>query len=153
MNKLPILLCLVLLLAPACGPTSTPAPIPAFTPTLISCVATTSAEYIISGGSDPDAGIFVDDILRVFVNADLVTEVSQGGRCCPPAPPICFIANTRDVLRAQAQDANNCYSLETLWLQRTDGSCLTRLTKDISGPSCGSEPLNQVFLGQTFDLL
>lgn len=116
------------------------------------CVATTGAEYVISGGPDPDAGIFVDDILRVFVNASLVAEVSQGGRCCPPVAPIRFVANTGDILRVQAQDANDCYSLEALWLQKADGSCLTQLTGDIFGPNCGSEPPEQIFFDQTFTL-
>lgn len=116
------------------------------------CVATAGAEYVISGGTEPDAGIFVDDILRVFVNGDLVAEVSQGGRCCPPANPIRFVADTGDTLRVQAQDANVCYSLEALWLQKADGSCLTQLTGDIFGPNCGSEPPEQIFFDETFPL-
>ena len=116
------------------------------------CVATTGAEYVISGGPDPGAEIFVDDILRVFVNAGLVAEVSQGGRCCPPVAPIRFVADTGDILRVQAQDANDCYSLEALWLQKADGSCLTQLTGDIFGPNCGSEPPEQIFFDQNFTL-
>lgn len=116
------------------------------------CDASKGAEYVISGGADPSTGIFVDDILRVFVNGNLVAEVSQGGRCCPPEAPIHFIADTGDLLRVQAQDANNCYSLEALWLQRADGSCLTQLTENIGGPNCGSEPPEQIFFDQTFTL-
>jgi hypothetical protein len=111
----------------------------------------TSAEYIISGGPNPDAAIFVDDILRVFVNANLVAEVRQHGHCCPPVPPIRFVANTGDILRVQAQDeARDCYSLDALWLQKSDGSCLTQLTGDIPG-RCG-EPPGRIFFDQTFTL-
>ena len=132
--------------------TLTPTPTPTYTPSPISCFATTGAEYIISGGVNPQAGIFVDDILRVFVNTKLVTEVSQSGRCCPPAPAIHFTADSGDTLRVQAQDANACYSLETLWLQKADGSCRSQLTKGISGPNCNSEPPKQIFFDQTFTL-
>jgi hypothetical protein len=122
-------------------PTSTPT----YTPT-------TGTEYIISGGPGSNAEIFVDDILRVFVNSNLVTEVQQGGHCCPPVPSIHFVANTGDVLRVQAQDANACYSLDALWLQKADGSGLTQLTGDIAGPNCNSEPPEQIFFDQTFTL-
>jgi hypothetical protein len=110
------------------------------------------AEYVISGGTDPGAGIFVDDILRVFLDGVLIYEGSQGGRCCPPLPPISFVASTGDILRVQAQDANQCYSLEALWLQKADGSSLMQLTGDIFGPNCDSEPPEQIFFDQTFTL-
>lgn len=116
------------------------------------CVATTSAAYVVSGGPDLDAGIFVDDILRVFVEGTLIAEISQGGGCCPPADPVTFAADTGDALRLQAQDANDCYSLGPLYLQKTDGSCLTRLTDGLNGPNCGSEPPEQVFFDETFIL-
>jgi hypothetical protein len=116
------------------------------------CVETTGIEYVLSGGPEPDAGIFVDDILSVFLNGDLITEFSQSGRCCPPADPVRFIANTGDTLRVVAQDANNCYSLETLYLQKVNGNCLTLLTEDIFGPNCDSEPPMQTFFDETFVL-
>lgn len=134
------------------SPTYTPASTLTFTATSISCTASTQSEYVISGSADSDEGIFVDDILRVFVNEVLLAEISQGGRCCQPAAPIRFVANTGDTLRIQAQDANNCYGLETLWLQKSDGSCLTLLTNGASGPNCGSEIPKQVFFNQTFVL-
>ncbi len=141
-------------------PSRTPMPSPTFTPTStltptstpIPCVASTESEYIISGGIHSDDGIFVDDILRVFINETLITEISQGGRCCQPATPIHFIANSGDTLRVQAQDANACYSVETLWLQKSDGSCLTLLTNEIFGPNCDSEIPRQIFFDQTFVL-
>ena len=141
-------------LTPAPTATLTPPPTITLTSTAtpIPCLATTDAEYIISGSPDPDAGIFVDDILRIFINGNRVTQVSQGGRCCTPVPPIHFLASTGDILRVQAQDANNCYSLEALWLQMADGTCLTPLARDIYGPNCNSEPPLQIFFDQTFDL-
>lgn len=128
--------------APTLTPTSTPIP----------CTATADAEYIISGSTLADSGIFVDDILRVFVNNSRVAEINQGGNCCPPADPIRFVASSGDTLRLQAQDANACYSLDTLWLQKSDGSCLTRLTGDIAGPNCNAEIPRQVFFDETFTL-
>ena len=141
-------------------PTLTQTPLPTYTPvstltptsTSIPCITSTKSEYIISGSTNSGDGIFVDDILRVYVNKKLVTEVSQGGRCCQPAASIHFVANTGDTLRIQAQDANACYSLETLWLQKSDGSCLTLLANDIIGLHCDSEIPNQVFFDQTFVL-
>lgn len=116
------------------------------------CVPTVGSEYILSGGSDPNAGIFVDDILRVTVDGVQVAEVHQGGRCCTPASPIRFTASTGGSLTVVAQDANDCYSLESLYLRKADGSCLMQLTDGISGPSCGQEPPGQVFFNQTFTL-
>jgi hypothetical protein len=110
------------------------------------------AEYIISGGPKPDSVIYVDDSLKVFVNAILVAAVNQGGVCCPPVPAIHFFANTGDTLRLVALDANTCYSVNTLWLQKADGSCLTKLTDAIYGPNCGSEPWQTVFFDQIFIL-
>jgi hypothetical protein len=116
-----------------------------------SCENTIDTEYIISGGPDPDAVIFVDDVLRVFVNANLVAEGWQGSRLSPPVPPIRFVANTGDILRLQAQDVYiGCYHLDTLWLQKFDGRCLTQLTGDIPG-RCG-EPPGRIFFDQTFTL-
>ncbi len=116
------------------------------------CVPGSGQEYVISGGLDPNAGILVDDILRVYVNGDLIAEVNQGGGCCPPVLPIHFVANTGDQLRVVAQDGNNCYSLGALYLQKANGSCLTQLAMAFSGPACGSEPPEQVFFDQTFTL-
>jgi hypothetical protein len=116
------------------------------------CVPTTGSEYILSGGSDPSAGIFVDDFLRVTVDGAQVAEVQQGGRCCTPASPIRFTASTGGSLTVVAQDGNDCYSLEKLYLQKADGSCLTELTSGIFGPSCGQEPPGQIFFNQTFTL-
>lgn len=115
------------------------------------CIAG-GAVYVISGGLNQDAGIFVDDILRVFLNGDLIFEGSQGGRCCTPLDPIRFVATAGDILQVQAQDANACYSLEALWLQKANGSSLIQLTGDIFGPNCGSEPPEQIFFDQTLTL-
>lgn len=116
------------------------------------CVPTTGSEYILSGGPDPSAGIFVDDFLRVTVDGVQVAEVQQGGRCCTPASPIRFTASTGGSLTVVAQDGNDCYSLGKLYLQKADGSCLTQLTGDIFGPNCGQEPPGQIFFNQTFTL-
>jgi hypothetical protein len=116
------------------------------------CEPTAGAEYILSGGADPSAGIFVDDYLRVYVNGDLITELTQGGHCCPPADPVHFIASTGDELRVEAQDANECYSLDPLFLQKNDGTCLMQLTEGIDGPDCGNEPPEQIFFDETFVL-
>jgi len=136
---------LVGLLVSACtsGQTLTPT----ITPT-----KTASTEFIISGGPNQSAAIYVDDILRVFVNGSKVAEVQQGGHCCSPVAPIHFFAHTGDTLRVQAQDANNCYSLDAIWLQKSDGSGLTQLSGDISGPNCDHEPLEQIFFDQIFTL-
>jgi hypothetical protein len=115
------------------------------------CIAGGSV-YVISGGTNQDAGIFVDDILRVFLDGNLIFEGSQGGRCCTALPPVRFVATTGDILRVQAQDANDCYSLEALWLQKADGSALIQLTEDIFGPNCGFEPPEQIFFDETFTL-
>jgi hypothetical protein len=115
------------------------------------CIAG-GAVYVISGGTDQEAGIFVDDILRVFLNGVLIFEGSQGGRCCTALAPVRFVATTGDTLQVQAQDANDCYSLEALWLQKADGGSLIQLTEDIFGPNCGSEPPEQIFFDQTFTL-
>jgi len=132
--------------------TYTPEPTSIPTSTPIPCIITTGSTYIISGGPNPDGNIFVDDILRVFVNTRLVVDVNQGGRCCQPVPPISFVANTGDSLRVQAEDANACYSLEALWLQKADGSCLTLLTEDIFGDNCDSEIPYQLFFDQMYIL-
>ena len=116
------------------------------------CLPTAGAEYILSGAAGPTAGIFVDDFLRVFVNGVQVADITQGGHCCPPAAPIHFTADTGDSLRVQAQDGNECYSLDALWLRKADGSCATQLTGDISGPNCGAEPPGQIFFDQTSTL-
>jgi hypothetical protein len=116
------------------------------------CCPTTETEYVISNSPDQGDMIYVDDILKVYINGSLVASVEQHGRCCPPMSPIHFIANTGDLLRIEAIDANRCYSLEFLWLQKADGSCLTQLTGDIFGPNCDSEPPNQTFFNQTFTL-
>ena len=113
---------------------------------------TTNVEYILSHSPDPFDPIFVDDYIRIYVNGSLIGSYSQSGHCCPPLPPIHFIANTGDVLRIQAQDANECYSLDALWLQKATGSCLTFITGDIYGPNCGSEIPNQIFFDETFIL-
>jgi len=118
----------------------------------LSCQETANSEYILSGGPDPDAGIYVDDILRVTLNGELITEFWQSGRCCPPADPVRFTADTGDTLRLAAEDANDCYSLESLYLQKADGSCLTQLTEDIFGPNCGAEPPNQIFFDESLVL-
>ncbi len=115
----------------------------------VCCVPTTGAEYVISGGPDIATGIDVDDIIRVFVNGNLVADVFMTPL---PLPSIHFVANTGDILRVQAQDANECYHLKALWLQKADGSCITQLTGDISGPNCGFEPPEQIFFDQTFSL-
>jgi len=138
-------------LNPTPSPTSTP-PGSASAPTHVPCAATSGADYIISGGSDPNAGIYVDDTLRVFVNTCLVAEVHQGGHCCQPVPPIHFVANSGDMLLVQAQDSNNCYSLDSLWLQMVGGGYLTQLTGNINGPNCGSEPPGQIFFNKTLTL-
>jgi hypothetical protein len=132
-------------------PLGTPARAPTDAPTPTPPAAATSGEYIISGGS-PSAGIYVDDVLRVFVNEVLVAEVEQHGRCCSPVSPIRFTAKPGDSLRVQAQDWNDCYSLEALWLHKADGSSKTQLTGDIFGPNCGSEPQGQIFFDKTFTL-
>jgi hypothetical protein len=116
------------------------------------CVPTTGMGYILSGGINPDAGIFVDDYLRVYLNGDLISEFSQGGHCCPPGDPVHFTADSGDTLRIQAQDANNCYSLDPLYLQKQDGSCLMQLTEEIYGPDCGNEPPEQIFFDEIFEL-
>ena len=133
---------------------STYTPAPTYIPTLTSipCIATTESEYIISGSPVPDVGIFVDDFLRVFVNTSLVAEESQGDLSDPPVAPIHFVSNTGVTLRVQAQDANACYSLGSLWLQKSDGSCLTLLTDEIWGKNCGSEIPKQIFFDQTYIL-
>jgi hypothetical protein len=110
------------------------------------------AVYVISGGTDQDAGIFVDDILRIFLNGVLIFEGSQGGRCCTPLDPFRFVATPGDELRVQAQDSNQCFSLEALWIQKADGSSLIQLTGDIFGPNCDFEEPNQIFFDQTFTL-
>lgn len=115
------------------------------------CIAG-GAVYVISGGTNQDSGIFVDDILRVFLNGNLIFEGSQGGRCCTALAPVRFVASPGDTLQVQAQDANACYSLEALWLQKADGTSLIQLTGDIFGPNCGSEPPEQIFFDQSLTL-
>ena len=63
-----------------------------------------------------------------------------------------FVADTGDTLRVQGIDANDCYSLEALWLQKADGSCLTQLSADVFGPNCGAERPQQIFFDETFIL-
>jgi hypothetical protein len=138
--------------AATASPLGTPALAPTDAPTPTPRAATTGGGYIISGGADPGAGIYVDDVLRVFVNGVPVAEVEQHGRCCPPVSPIHFAANPGDSLRVQAQDWNDCYSLEALWLHKADGSSRTQLTGDIFGPNCGFEPQGQIFFDKTFTL-
>jgi hypothetical protein len=118
------------------------------------CVPTDDVEYIISGGPEPDAGIYVDDILEVFRDAEVYpfAQVSQGGGCCQAAAPIRFRGNTEEEIRVVARDGNDCYSLRALYLQKADGTCLTQLSDDIWGPNCGSEPPGQTFFDQTFVL-
>jgi hypothetical protein len=116
------------------------------------CVPTDDVEYIISGGPEPDAGIYVDDILEVFGEVFPIAQVGQGGGCCQAAAPIRFRGNTGEEIRVVARDGNNCYSLRALYLQKADGTCLTQLSDDIVGPNCGSEPPEQTFFDQTFDL-
>jgi hypothetical protein len=118
----------------------------------IGACATMDVEYVISHSLDPSDPIWVDNYLRVFINGSLVVEVMGGGRCCDPVPPIHFIANSGDMLRIQAQDHDVCYSLESLWLQKAGGSCLTLLTGDIFGSKCGFELPQQIFFDQTFML-
>lgn len=117
-----------------------------------SCCPSIAAEFVLSGGTNPEKGIYVDDYLRVYINSELIAEITQGGHSSPPAEPIHFIANSGDVLRIIAQDANECYSLDALWFQKINGSCLTLITEDVYGPNCGSEPFGQIFFDQTFIL-
>lgn len=118
------------------------------------CVTSNDVEYIISGGPEPDAGIYVDDILEVFRDEELspFVQVGQGGGCCQAAAPIRFRGNTGEEIRVVARDGNDCYSLRALYLQKADGSCLTQLSGDIFGPDCGNEPPEQTFFDQTFVL-
>ena len=134
--------------APVVVPTPTPVPSPA-------CVTTASAQYVLSGGPNATDHFNVDDWLHVDLNG---VRIAEGSICfpdirqCPGSAPIQFAAGTGALLRLRAEDANQCYSLDALYLQKTDGSCLTRLNSAISGPNCGAEPPKQVFFDQTFVL-
>ena len=118
----------------------------------IKCRKTKGAEYIISGGPDVTDGIFVDDFLDIYLNGVQISHIHQMGGCCPPAEPVHFFADSLDILQVVATDANDCYSLGSLYLQKSDGSCLMQLTGEISGPNCGSEPFGQIFFDETFIL-
>jgi hypothetical protein len=124
-------------------------------PAVAPCVPTLGREYVLSGGPDPSAHFNVDDVLRVFLNGVLI---AQGTICfpdirqCPGSAPIRFRGNTGDTLTLEAQDANNCYSLDALFLQKDDGTCLRQLNSRISGPNCGSEPPMQVFFRESYTL-
>jgi len=121
-------------------------------PCVLCCIPTKNTEYILTCGPNPTDGIYVDDFLRVYINGFKVADINQMGHCCPPADPIHFIASSGDTLRIQAQDGNSCYSIDALWLQKANGSCLRQLTPEIYGPNCGYEPPEQVFLDQSFVL-
>jgi hypothetical protein len=142
------------LLWSACGkaPTSpqaaaTPTPAPTPTP----CLAATQVEYVLSGGPSPDTPIQVDDFLRVYLKG---APLADHCCCCvkpdSPAPPVRFRGSTGDLLRVEAEDGNNCYSVGPIYLQRADGACGRELTARIAGPNCGSEPPRQLFFAHDY---
>ncbi len=134
--------------APVVVPMPTPVPSPA-------CVATARAQYVISGGPKATDHFNVDDWLHVDLNGERIAEGSicfPDLRQCPGSAPIQFDAGTGGLLRLRAEDANACYSLDALYLQKTDGTCLTTLNDAISGPNCDSEPPMQVFFDRTYVL-
>lgn len=124
----------------AAQPTPTPTPV---------CFATHDRTYVLSGAATPSVGISVDDILRVYLNGVLLLTYNPFER---GNSPLQISGNTGDSLKLEAQDANKCYSLGPVWLQKDDGSCLRQLTAGVSGPACGSEPPKQVFFVQFFTL-
>ena len=134
--------------APAAVQSPTPVPSPP-------CLSTASAQYVISGGPSATQHFNVDDILRVYLNGERIAEGTicfPDLRQCPGSAPIQFAAGTGDSLRLTAEDGNQCYSLDALYLQKGDGTCLTKLNDAIMGPNCGAEPPKQIFFDRTYVL-
>jgi len=106
--------------------------------------------WILSGGSDPTAEIFVDDDLKVLRNGQAIIDDHDG--LSSTIDPIHFTARKGAKLRIVAFDAlANCHELSPLYLQcKGRGGSPRKLTNGVP-ETCPNEAVGE-FFNETFTI-